>query len=304
MATYGKAKPIRESLKEYGRGVAGGLLFSFPLLYTMEVWWQGFIASPSSLLVLLAVTFLLLIGYNRFAGLHPDSTWQEVVIDSVEEMGLGLVISFCVLLVLNRIQPWQMAIDEIMGKTIIEAMAVSIGISVGTAQLGARLETQPGAGKGNDNGMDEENGKEKKNESDDEAVSIYGHEKLSLAVLALCGSILVGGNVAPTEEIVVIAIEASPWHILAMCMLSLLLCALVLFFSDFRGSRVKRPEGLAYHIAFDTCLCYSMALGASAFVLWFFGRFQNMSLWNGMAMVIVLGVLSSIGASAGRLLIK
>lgn len=280
MGAGGKIKPISESLKEYGRGVTGGLLFSFPLLYTMEVWWEGFITPPSSLLLLLGVTFLLLIGYNRFAGLRPDSSWTEVVIDSVEEMGLGLVISFLVLLMLNRIQPGNMAIDEIMGKTVIEAMAVSIGISVGTAQLGAGN----GVGK---NGDDR-----------------YGHEKLSLAVLALCGSILVGGNVAPTEEVMLIAIEASPMHILAMCLISLLLSTLVLFYSDFRGSRIERTDNFAYRIAFDTSLCYAMALSASAFILWFFGRFENEGFWNCFAMIIVLGVLSSLGASAGRLLIK
>ncbi|HEX4668040.1 MAG TPA: DUF2391 family protein, partial [Chthoniobacterales bacterium] len=34
---------IGDSLREYARGIAGGLMFSLPLLYTMEVWWTGFI---------------------------------------------------------------------------------------------------------------------------------------------------------------------------------------------------------------------------------------------------------------------
>ncbi|MDQ3135846.1 MAG: TIGR02587 family membrane protein, partial [Acidobacteriota bacterium] len=37
-------RPIKKSLQEYARGVAGGLLFSLPLLYTMEVWWMGVVA--------------------------------------------------------------------------------------------------------------------------------------------------------------------------------------------------------------------------------------------------------------------
>jgi uncharacterized membrane protein len=87
-----KAGPsIAESLREYGRGFAGGLIVSLPLLYTMEVWWSGFIARPDRLLVFVVFTFILLLGYNRYAGLRRDATWVEVGIDSVEELGLALV---------------------------------------------------------------------------------------------------------------------------------------------------------------------------------------------------------------------
>lgn len=37
--------PLVASLQEYARGIAGGLIFSLPLLYTMEVWWAGFITN-------------------------------------------------------------------------------------------------------------------------------------------------------------------------------------------------------------------------------------------------------------------
>ena len=85
--------PIGRSLREYGRGVAGGLVFSLPLIYTLEVWWTGFIAQPDRLLLYVLSSFVLLLGYNRYAGLREDASWAEVAIDSVEEMGLGLVIA-------------------------------------------------------------------------------------------------------------------------------------------------------------------------------------------------------------------
>lgn len=286
-------KPVNESLQEYGRGIAGGLLFSFPILYTMEVWWTGFIATPFSLLILSLLTFILLLGYNRYAGMRPDASWKEIVIDSIEEMGIGLVVSFMVLFILNRIQLTAMSIDEIMGKVVIEAMFVSIGVSVGTAQLGAGN----GGGKG-----DSEN--EEGEETGGDEGSSYRKSKTAVAVLALCGSIIVGGNVAPTEEVLMIAVEADPVHILIMALLSLLLSMGITAFIDFRGSFQKKPGNFLYHLTFDTSLGYIVALLASAFVLWFFGRFENTSFWNIISEIIVLGVLSSLGASAGRLLIK
>jgi uncharacterized membrane protein len=97
-------KPVKESMQEYARGIVGGLLFSFPLLYTMEVWWAGYTSQPYNLVIIVAVTFLLLLGYNRYSGMHPGVTFKNVAIDSIEEMGMGLVISFLVLLMLNRIR--------------------------------------------------------------------------------------------------------------------------------------------------------------------------------------------------------
>src|SRR5690606_35580765 len=126
---------ISETTKEYGRGLAGGLLFSLPLLYTMEVWWTGFIVNSWTMIAYLLMTFLLLLGYNRYAGMRYDAKFREVIIDSVEEMGIGLVVAATVLFLLGRIT-FQMPASEIIGKIVIEAMTVAIGVSVGTAQLG------------------------------------------------------------------------------------------------------------------------------------------------------------------------
>src|SRR5688500_19215294 len=78
-------RPVSKALQEYARGVTGGLLFSLPLLYTMEVWWAGFIARPLRLLVYLLAGFLLLFGYNRYAGLREDASWADVAFEAVVE---------------------------------------------------------------------------------------------------------------------------------------------------------------------------------------------------------------------------
>ncbi len=287
MKSTSEKRPLRESLQEYGRGIAGGLLFSFPLLYTMEVWWAGFFSSPLQLILVILFTFLLLLGYNRYAGMHPEASWRHVMIDSVEELGIGFLLSLGLLSVLGRIEIGSMSLIESMGKVVIEAMVVSIGVSIGTAQLGIN---------GDDNEEKQQTGAfERERQSG----------LLSLIILALCGSILVGGNVAPTEEILVIGVEAHPGHILAMALVSLVICVLIIFFVDFEGSgSLKNTKPQIFTIAMETSVCYLVALGTSALLLWFFGRLTGGSFWTGFSQCIALGVLSSLGASAGRLLIK
>lgn len=97
------APSITASLREYGRGLAGGLIFSLPLLYTMEVWWAGFIALPVRLFSYILAIFLLLLGYNRYAGMRRDASWLEVAIDSIEELGLGVIASAVMLFALGRV---------------------------------------------------------------------------------------------------------------------------------------------------------------------------------------------------------
>ena len=142
-------------------------------------------------------------GYNRYAGMHPDATLKDLLVDSVEELGLGFLLAFAMLLMLRRVELGSMSTIEIMGKVIIEAMVMSIGISVGTAQLGVSDDTDP------------EDGSEKAELEKERQSGL-----LSLVVLGICGSILVGGNVAPTEEVLVIGLEAEPGHILAMAPVS------------------------------------------------------------------------------------
>lgn len=286
-------KPTRESLVEYSQGIVGGLLFSFPLLYTMEVWHVGFLSQPYHLIIMMVVTFLLLLGYNRYAGMHPGTSWKNVVIDSFEEMGIGLAMSFFILLMLNRIQLGENSVDEIMGKVITEAMFVSIGVSIGTAQLGSSAkEENDEEGEGKESSEEEKEGMERRS------------GKLALVVLALCGSIIVGGSVAPTEEVMLIAVEAKPYHILVLAMVSILLSLVVCYFSDFKGIDRTDNKPTLYEIVLETCLSYSTALIASAFVIWYFFGFNDTGLWNIIAQCVVLGMIASLGASAGRLLIK
>lgn len=271
------------SLREYARGVVGGLLFSLPLLYTMEVWWAGFISRPSNLLVYLAAGFLLLFGYNRYAGLHHDASWLEVGFEAVEEMGLGLLVSAGILWLIGQIDG-TMTVNEVVGKIVVEAVTVAIGISVGSAQLGGVGEAGM-TGKGGD---------------PDRPLSLAGQ-----VVLAGCGAVLLASNVAPTEEIVLIAIEASRWQVVGLAVLSFALAWTILFASDFKGAdRLSPPGEGAGWMVLRTALNYTVALTASAFILWFFGRFDGASLDICVAQTVVLGVASSLGASAGRVLLR
>ncbi len=277
---------ISQSLKEYGRGIAGGLLFSLPLLFTQEVWEYGFLFDPFRMLIYVFVTFLLLLGYNRYAGLRHDRDALEVVIDSFEEMGIGLVIAAVVLLFLGRLE-FDSGLTEMMGLITLEGMTVAIGVSVGTAQLGTR-EQQEESEKGTDGS---------------ENADIHLHEQIVLAVI---GAVLIAGNVGPTQELTIIGMEAETWQLVGLMIMSLAICATILFYSDF--VRSHRISGVDVHnwygVLLRTATFYIVALASSALVLWAFARFDGVSLDVALAQTVALGLIASLGSSAGRLLLQ
>lgn len=233
---------------------------------------------PPRQLVYVVTTFVLLLGYNRYAGLRPDTSWTEVAIDSVEELGLGLLLSAFILYTLGRIGPAQ-HIDEILGCIVVQAMTIAIGVSVGTAQLGGG-ETDPG---------------------------MAGTDKVAFGgqlVLGCCGAVLFAANVAPTEEVVVLGADMSPFRLIGVTLISFCLGAIILHYSDFRGAeRWVRADTLAAVLR-GTVVTYAVALGVSAAILWLFGRMDGVGLALVVGQTVVLGLPATLGASAGRLLLQ
>ncbi len=270
-------RSIGQSLQEYGRGIIGGLIFSLPLFYTGELWDRGATIGPQHLLAGLAATLLLLLGYNRFAGLRSDSSWLEVAIDSVEELAIGVALAAPLLWLVGAIDG-QTPPAHAVGAILVEGMLAAIGVSIGTAQLGDIDDDEAG--------MD-----------DGERPAGF----VSRLALGACGAVLVAANMAPTDEIDEIAAAADAVHLAAIGLLSVGLGATALFFSKFKGS--GDLPGWSGVVA-QTASLWLTALAVSAALLWFFGKLDGQPPTSAAAQTIVLGLGATLGAAAGRMLLE
>ncbi|RYX83751.1 TIGR02587 family membrane protein [bacterium] len=277
-ASQPSPRTLSQSAQEYGRGVAGGLLFSLPLLFTSEVWWAAFAIHPLRLLFYVLNVGILLVLYNRFAGLRPSASWTECAIDSVEEMGIGLLLAAGVLWLLGQLT-LPLSSLELVGKVVMEGMTVALGVSIGTAQLGAS----------SDDKAEEDN-----SEKDDDSI-------IAQIAIAFCGAILFVSNIAPTEEILMVALAAAPLKLLFIALLSLVLGGYLLYFAEFRGATQTQDR---IEIARGVFSSYAIALIATAITLAFFGRFDGESLLTNINQTVVAGLAGSLGASGGRFLLQ
>jgi putative integral membrane protein (TIGR02587 family) len=275
--------PESETSEQYAIGLArasaGALIFAVPLLMTMEMWSLGFSMGRGRLLLFLAVNFAILIGLSYFAGFEKTFSWREDVMDALAAFGVGVITS-AALLALFAVITLDMTVGEIVGKVALQSAPASIGAMLGRKQLGAEQDT----------GAEEE----RKSEAG------YAGELF----LMLAGALFLAFNVAPTEEMILIAYQMTPWHALVLGAASIALLHVLVYAVGFSGQE-SRPEGGSFLSTFlhFTVTGYGIALLTSLYVLWTFGRTEDVAVAEIVQMVLVLGFPAALGAATARLLI-
>ena len=123
------------------------------------------------------------------------------------------------------------------------------------------------------------------------------------AVMAV-GALFLAFNLAPTEEMLLLAVSMPAWTAALLMGISLLAMHAFVYGVAFRGrpDPQGRPNGWHLWLRF-TIVGYGIALLLSAFMLWAFGRFDGASLAMGLQAVAVLGFPAAIGAAAARLIL-
>ena len=117
------------------------------------------------------------------------------------------------------------------------------------------------------------------------------------------GALLFAMNVAPTEEPMMLGIEASPWLLVTMVGVSLAVTFALVFLADFGGRQHKRGEDLLEHPWSETITSYAVSIGVALFLLWSFGRTDGASVQAIAGMTVMLALVASVGAAVARILI-
>ena len=120
----------------------------------------------------------------------------------------------------------------------------------------------------------------------------------------LTGAVFLAFNVAPTEEIALIAFQINAWYALAIAVVSLALMHAIVYAVEFSGSP-GMPEDTPEWSVFlrFTVTGYAIALLVSAYVLWTFGRFDGDPLIMNTMQTVVLAFPAALGAAGARLIL-
>ncbi|MDT0276137.1 TIGR02587 family membrane protein [Blastococcus goldschmidtiae] len=265
------AEDGRNLFRGVGRAFGGALLFSLPLLMTMELWQLGHTVDRFRLGLLVLLTALLVLGLARVFGAGAGGTgFTGHLVDTgvallVAVIAAGLVLT--VLAVVNPIGDWQDAVSVVA----IEALPAAIGASYARSQLGEGSQKGEAAG--------------------------YQHELFLMAA----GAVVFAANIAPTEEVVLLAAKMSEVHTAALVVLSVVFMHGFVYSVGFKGQEhADRP---VHAFVTLTVVGYVIALAISAYVLWTFGRFDGLGMVAIVSETVVLALPASLGAAAARLIL-
>ncbi|HBB31717.1 MAG TPA: TIGR02587 family membrane protein [Cyanobacteria bacterium UBA8803] len=284
-----------KELQDILRGISGGFLFGIPLMYTMEVWWIGSHVEPPLLLAALAATYLVVFLLNRTEGFRNRSSGglRDDAMDSVEALAIGILCTTFMLILLRRIT-WDTSLDEMLGKVIFESVPFSIGVALSRSLLnGDRVgsnqvqETKP------------------KTASHSQRNKVNVKETMGDISATLIGATIVAFNIAPTDEIPMLAAATSPPWLIAILVSSLLISYNIVFVAGFINQHKRHQQlGLFQTPETETVICYLVSLLASVLMLWFFHQLTFNDPWFlWLRYTLLLGLPATIGGAAGRIAI-
>ncbi len=261
---------------DLARAFGGALLFSLPLLMTMEMWWFGFILEPFRLAIFLLVSLPLLVGLAFYAGFaRRHRGLGHALLDTLVALAVGYLTAAAILTLFGMLE-FDAPPLQIVGQLTLQAVAGAMGALLAGRQLSA-------------GGGDEALG--------DEDEATYPGELF----LMVAGALFLALNMAPTEEMILIAYRMSPLHVAALVFVSLGLMHAIVYRVGFAGQEEHdRPWAAFVHF---TLAGYGLVLLTSLYVLWVFGRTEGHGLAEVVDAVVVLSFPGAIGAAAARLLV-
>ncbi|MBB1248831.1 TIGR02587 family membrane protein [Rhizobium sp. G21] len=267
---------LRHFLTGLGRAAGGAIIFALPMLMTMEMWALGFTLDVWKLCLLLVATIPVLLGLSYYGGFRCTFSLKDDLADVFVGMLIaGLMSTF--VLWLFGVLTLETSLREAIGKIAVQVVPGGIGAMLARSQFGGDSATD-----------------DLRRER-----SSYWGELFMLAT----GALFLSFNVAPTEEIILIAFQMDAWREAALALASLLLMHVFVYVSNFKGGDER---GAASHLSMFlrfSLTGYVLSLLISMAMLWIFGRSDGLSFYSFLSAALVLGFPASIGAAAARLVL-
>jgi putative integral membrane protein (TIGR02587 family) len=271
----------RESNAQFLRGLArafaGAVIFGLPLYMTMEMWWLGIYLEPWRICLFLFLFFPFLVVLSWHAGFEETFRWRDDVVDALVAYAVGFVSSAAALGVMGILDA-PVTLREAAGKLALLAVPGSIGALLAQTQLGERKAEESGRSK--------------------------GQKYLSDLFIMGTGALFLAFNLAPTEEMILIAFRMTEWHAMVLMGLSIATMHGFVYNVGFQG-QPGNPKGYPVWNLFlrFTVAGYALSFLLCAFILWSFGRLDGIALPGRIMSVVVLAFPAAIGAAAARLIL-
>lgn len=284
---------FRTEKRDLLRGFAAGLIFGMPLLFTMEIWYAGKSYHPAHIGLIVLITLVINVGFSYFAGLRQKNSSAkifEAIDDGFCSILLGFVSAVMILGLIGKINFDLISNYAQMGMVILQACLISIGISF-------------------------TNFKFKEISDKRSAMIISEHMPFSDETLQLkkdlndlaatvAGALMFSFNMAPTEEILLIASGLNEYQLLLLLGMELVFCYIILYASGISQHPIYEKDSFFQKPWVESIMATSIGLIISMLLVLLLG-YNNIYLNDPhfLAVSVTLGLPAVIGGAAGRIII-
>lgn len=243
---------------------------------TMETWQLGFHMDRLRLALALVMNVPVLVGLAYYLGFEDSTDLLDATIDAFVALVVAATLATVILYVLGVLRT-DTRMDEWVGTVALQTVTGSVGALLAQSQFGRSSD------------------KDKRRRAGDSVAEYF---------FMAAGALFLSANIAPTEEIILIAHMMTPWHTIALLAASLVVMHAFVYALEFKGQH-ERTAGatLLHEFASFTVVGYLIALAISAYMCWSFGRFDGMSFAAALQMSFVLAFPAAVGAAAARLVL-
>lgn len=255
------------------RALLGAMIFALPLFMTMEMWELGAAMDRMRLALLLLLSSPALVALSFYAGFEKTFSLIDNILDAFAAIAISTVASLIVLIVFGELRPG-MPVNEIVGRLAVLSLSASIGALLADKQFNDQA--------------DEETRKERRRR----------HSFSSRLFVMGVGAIFLALNVAPTEEVQIIASSMSPLQGVLLACVSIGALHVILMAVDNESGK-----SIAAKFVRRTLSGYGLCLLLCWYILWTFSRLDGVDLSEAVERVIVLSFPAALGAGAARLIL-
>ena len=243
---------------------------------TMETWHLGFHMDRLRLALLLVLVVPILVGLAYYLGFEDSTDLLDAAIDAF----VALAVAFCLtagLLYVFGVLRAKTTANEWIGTVGLQAVTGSIGALLAQSQLGR---------------------------SSDQSKKRRAGGRTAEYFYMAAGALFLSANIAPTEEVELIAHLMTPWHMIALLVASLIVMHAFVYALEFKGQH-ERAAGVTLWREFTgfTVVGYMIAFAISAYISWSFGRFDGLAFTAALQISFVLAFPAAVGAAAARLVL-
>ena len=274
-----KARFNRKFFVDLARAFGGALIFSFPMLMTMEMWRLGFYMERARLALFMFLIIPMLAGLAFYDGFEDTQTIKDDLVDTFVAYAVGFAASIVMLFWFGVLRAG-MSADELIGKISLQAAIAALGAMFAQSLLSAEGEDE----------------KEERKRGASYAGQLF---------LMTVGAVFLSMSLAATEEMILISYLMSAWQTVGLAVFTIFVMHGFVYAVEFVGhEKLLTPDTPFWSVFLRfTVVGYACVLLISFYILWTFGMIDNLGFEEKLKAAVVLGFPAALGASASRLIL-